>query len=212
MSRIALCTAGLLFSLITVAEEGDGSVEINPIEIVEPDSDLREVYEAQIDTEFFELGGYLGYLSIEDFGTTTVTGIKGSFHATEDFFLQGNYAQADVPTSAVETLNGGVSIIVDRDYEYYNLLVGYNLFPGETFISQDLTLNSAFYVVLGAGNTNINDDNYFTLTSGAGYRIILSDWLTFNLDMRDHTFKNEISGVNKRVHNLEFTTGLTAFF
>ena len=211
--QFLLATTGLIAFTTAqhVLAEDDGNVEINPIIVVEPDPEVREVYEAQIDTEFLEVGAYVGILSIEDFGSSEVLGLKASFHATEDFFLQVNYGQSEAGLDADEEGNDFVRFI-DRDYTYYNLLVGYNLFPGETFINQGLTLNSAFYLVGGAGNTDLAEDQYFTITVGTGYRIILKDWLTFNLDMRDHSFKSEIGGRTKRTHNLEFTGGLTAFF
>jgi outer membrane beta-barrel protein len=199
-------------SASVLAEDGD--VEINPIIVVEPDNKQREAYEAQIDSEFFEVGAYVGILAIEDFGSSAVLGVKASFHATEDFFLQANYGQAEAGQSTAEYYFGDddISIIKDRDYKYYNLLVGYNLFPGETFVTQDLTFNSAFYLVAGAGNTDFADDNHFTITVGSGYRVILKDWLTVNVDFRDHSFETEIGPKTKRTHNLEFSTGLTAFF
>ena len=201
----------LLGSNISQAIENDGEVEIKPIVVVEPDRVQREVYEAQIDTEFFEVGAYIGLLSIEDFGSTTVTGLKGSFHATEDFFLQFNYGQAEAGKSSLEDFNNE-NFFNDREYKYYNLLVGYNIFPGETFVSQSHTFNSAFYLVGGAGNTDFGGDNHFTFTLGSGYRIILRDWLTVNIDFRDHSFDSEVIGSKKRTHNLEFSTGVTAFF
>jgi outer membrane beta-barrel protein len=67
--------------------------------------------------------------------------------------------------------------------------LGYNLFPGKTFVTQKLTLNSAFYLVAGAGNTDFSDDNNFTITVSSGYRIILKNWLTVNVDFRDHSLK-----------------------
>jgi outer membrane beta-barrel protein len=212
-----LLIAFLSTSLITITTPAwaeDGDVDINPIIVVEPDNTQREAYEAQIDSEFFEVGAYAGILAIEDFGSSSVVGIKASFHATEDFFLQANYGQAEAGLSTAEYIYGDseTSIITDRDYRYYNLLVGYNLFPGETFVTQDLTFNSAFYLVAGAGNTDFADDNHFTITVGSGYRIILKDWLTINVDFRDHSFEAEIGPKTKRTHNLEFSTGLTAFF
>ena len=212
-----LLTAFLSTGLITITSPvlaADGDVEIKPIIVVEPDNKQREAYEAQIDSEFFEVGAYAGILAIEDFGSSTVLGLKASFHATEDFFLQANYGQAEAGASTAEYYFGDneISIIKDRDYRYYNLLVGYNLFPGETFVTQDLTFNSAFYLVAGAGNTEFADDNHFTITVGSGYRIILKDWLTVNVDFRDHSFETEIGPKTKRTHNLEFSTGLTAFF
>jgi outer membrane beta-barrel protein len=207
-------SASTLVSFTSIAAAEDGDVEINPIIVVEPDNQQREAYEAQIDSEFFEIGAYAGILAIEDFGSSAVVGLKASFHATEDFFLQANMGQAEAKESTAEYYFGDneISIIKDRDYNYYNLLVGYNLFPGETFVSQNLTFNSAFYLVAGAGNTEFADDNHFTLTVGSGYRIILRDWLTVNVDFRDHSFEAEIGPKTKRTHNLEFSTGLTAFF
>ena len=43
--------------------DDDGNVQINPIIVVEPDPELREVYEAQIDSEFFEVGFFAGIIS-----------------------------------------------------------------------------------------------------------------------------------------------------
>jgi len=189
----------------------DGNVVITPIVVVEPERAQRERYEANIDSEFFEMGFYTGILSIEDYGSSTVKGLKVSFHATEDFFLQVNMGQAEAGQSALEDFNNE-NFFNDRKYKYYNLLVGYNVFPGETFVSQSLTFNSAFYLVGGAGNTDFGDDNHFTVTLGSGYRIILKDWLTVNVDFRDHSFESESFGEKKRTHNLEFSTGVTAFF
>jgi outer membrane beta-barrel protein len=215
MLRIITLLSLGLSPLAYAADSNDtqdtGNVQINPIVVVEPNEQVREQYEAQIDTEFFELGAYMGIIGIEDFDSASVLGIKASFHATEDFFLQANYGQAQAGTSAAEVTSGG-NLIADRDYKYYNLLVGYNLFPGEAFITQNLTLNSAFYLVGGIGNTDFAGDNHFTITYGSGYRIILNDWLTWNMDFRNHTFESEVLPIKKRVNNLEFSLGLTAFF
>ena len=214
--RLFITTLALSLSLPSFSlgndQQDNGNVIINPIEVVESDPELREVYEAQIDTEFFELGFYTGLLSIEDFGSGSVNGLKASFHATEDFFLQANMGKAEAGLSSQERFNVGSNQLLNRDYEYYNLLVGYNLFPGEAFLSQHLAFNTAFYVVAGAGNTDLNSDSHFTFTMGSGYRIILKDWLTWNMDFRDHSFETAVSGPSKRTHNLEFTMGLTGFF
>jgi len=192
-------------------DEDTGNVQINPIVIVEPNEEIREEYEAQIDTEFFELGAYVGIIGIEDFSSESIVGIKASFHATEDFFLQANLGKTEVGISAAEEISD-TNIIVDRNYEYYNLLVGYNLFPGESFITQGLTLNSTFYLIAGIGNTDFANDNHFTITYGSGYRVILNDWLTWNMDFRNHSFESQVLASKKRVNNLEFSTGFTAFF
>jgi len=217
--QLLLSTAGatvVLASPQILAENSeDGTIKINPIKVVEPDVQQRKVYEAGIDSEFFEVGAFTGLLSVEDFGSTNVSGFKASFHATEDFFLQSNFGQATVGKTSYERLSGdNVSILSDEDrkLQYYDLLVGYNVFPGETFITQNLTFNSAFYLVGGAGNTEFAGDNNFTLVLGTGYRVILNDWITWNLDYRDHIFETELLGEKKQTHNIEFSTSMTFFF
>ncbi len=190
--QFLLTAAVLLLSPLALsAEEGnDGTVVINPIKIIEPDVQQSKNDEAKIDNEVFEAGFFLGMISIEDFGTHPLYGVKASFHATEDFFLQANYGRSEAGRTSYETINGSdINILNDaeRQYSYYDVLVGYNLFPGETFVTRNLTFNSAFYLVGGVGNTRFAGDEQFTLVVGTGYRIIFSDWLTWNLDYRDHT-------------------------
>ncbi|UXD86361.1 outer membrane beta-barrel domain-containing protein [Thalassolituus hydrocarboniclasticus] len=215
--QFLLTAAVLLLSPLALsAEEGnDGTVVINPIKIIEPDVQQSKNDQAKIDNEVFEAGFFLGMISIEDFGTHPLYGVKASFHATEDFFLQANYGRSEAGRTSYETINGsGINILTDaeREYSYYDVLVGYNLFPGETFVTRNLTFNSAFYLVGGVGNTRFAGDEQFTLVVGTGYRIIFSDWLTWNLDYRDHMFDTELLGTKKKTHNIEFATGLTVFF
>lgn len=175
----------------------------------------KKVEQSKIDTEVFELGVYGGMLTVEDFGTTGTYGIKMNFHATEDFFIQANYAQAEVGRSSFEELSGPtVSFLTDEEREItlYNFLVGYNLFPGEAFMTPELAFNTAFYLVSGVGNTQFAGDQNFTFTLGTGYRVILTDWLTWNIDYRAHIFETEILALKKTTNNLELSTGITVFF
>jgi outer membrane beta-barrel protein len=215
--QFLLTAAVLLLSTLALSaeESNDGSVVINPIKIIEPEGQQSKSDQAKIDNEVFEAGFFLGMISIEDFGTHPLYGVKASFHATEDFFLQANYGRSEAGRTSYETINGsGINILTDadREYSYYDVLVGYNLFPGETFVTRNLTFNSAFYLIGGVGNTQFAGDEQFTLVVGTGYRIIFSDWLTWNLDYRDHMFETELLGHKKRTHNIEFATGLTVFF
>ena len=215
--QFLLTAAVLLLSPLALSaeESNDGSVVINPIKIIEPEGQQSKNDQSKIDNEVFEAGFFLGMISIEDFGTHPLYGVKASFHATEDFFLQANYGRSEAGRTSYETINGsGINILTDadREYSYYDVLVGYNLFPGETFVTRNLTFNSAFYLIGGVGNTQFAGDEQFTLVVGTGYRIIFSDWLTWNLDYRDHMFETELLGHKKRTHNIEFATGLTVFF
>ncbi|MEN8106533.1 MAG: outer membrane beta-barrel domain-containing protein [Pseudomonadota bacterium] len=175
----------------------------------------REVTEADIDDESFEIGVFVGIINIDNFSSEPLYGINASYYATEDFFLQLNYAVSSADLTSFEELSGeNVRLLTDseRDYTYYNALVGYNIFPGEVFMTSKLTFNSALYLVGGVGNTDFGGEDNFTITLGTGYRIVLRDWLTWHIDFRDHIFKSDIIKEDQTTHNMELSTGLSLFF
>lgn len=192
-------------------EEG----EPGAVQVIQPEVEPREVTEAAIDDESFEVGVYAGILNIDNFGSEPVYGVNASYHATEDFFLQVNYAISKAGNTSFEDLSGeNVRLLTDseRDYTYYNAMLGYNIFPGEVFMTSSLTFNSAFYLAAGVGNTEFGGEDNFTTTLGAGYRIVLRDWLTWHIDFRDHIFNSDIINEDETTHNIELSTGITLFF
>ena len=215
-----------MFVLLNVTQAGaavfggsDSNVQTegNPaaVQVIKPEVKPREVPIDKIDDEFFEVGVFFGNLTVDSFGSEAVYGINASFHASEDFFLQANYGKASVGLTSFEALNGeNVRLLRDseRDYSFYNLMLGYNIFPGEVFVSSNLTFNSAFYLVGGFGNTKFGGEDNFTTTLGTGFRIVLRDWLTWHIDYRDHIFKSDILEKDETTHNVEFSTGVTLFF
>lgn len=185
------------------------------VQVITPEVEPREVSEADIDDEIFGVGIYAGVLSIDNFGTEPVCGIRALFHATEDLFLQFDYGVSRADKTTFEELSGdNVSLLSssDRDYTYYNVLLGYNIFPGEVFMTSKLTFNSDFYLVGGVGNTRFGGEDNFTTTLGTGYRIVLRDWLTWNIDFRDHIFSSDIIKSSQTTHNLELSTGVAFFY
>ena len=215
----AVAIVSLLWASLVGAEENTNNIDTidkpGAVQVIKPEVKPRDISEAEIDTEFFEIGVYAGVLNIDNFGSEPVYGINASFHATEDFFLQGNYAVSKAGTTSFEDLSGeNVRLLTDseRDYTYYNLLLGYNIFPGEVFMTSKLTFNSAFYLVGGVGNTKFGGEDNFTTTLGTGYRIVLRDWLTWHIDFRDHIFKSDIINESQTTHNLELSSGVTLFF
>jgi outer membrane beta-barrel protein len=110
-------------------------------------------------------------------------------------------------------LSGGAPFLTDkeRDYRYYNVSLGYNL-NGETFFTDRWVLNSATYITLGAGSTEFAGDERFTVTLGAGYRLLLTDFFALHINMKDHLFNSELIGEEKTTHNIEYGLGATFFF
>lgn len=199
----------LLFSTSAAA----GLFDEEPGRVIEPDVQNQETDVAQLDSEFFELGIYAGLISIEDFGTEALLGFSANFHATEDLFIQANYAFTEAGKTIYEDQQN-VDFLKDSDRKYtaYDFLVGWNVFPGEVFITSDLTYNSAFYLLGGVGSTEFAGDKNFTITWGSGYRIIFMEGLSWHLDFKDHIFETSLLDTKKTTHNLELSTGVNYFF
>ncbi|MDN3638041.1 outer membrane beta-barrel domain-containing protein [Simiduia curdlanivorans] len=212
-----LLLSGLLITACSAAlAQTDAQDETQSVldKIVTPDMERRHIEEDQLDTEDFELGAYYGFMSIEDFGSSWGWGARAAYHITEDFFLEGNYGKHTAGESTLE-IGGGLPALTDaqREYTYYDLNLGYNLFPGEVYISDSLAFNSTFYIVAGAGNTTFAETEYFTYSFGAGYKVYFTDYLNFNIDLRDHVFERELLGFNKKwVNNLSANMGINFFF
>lgn len=165
-----------------------------------------------IDSEFFELGIYTGFLSVQDFTTEPIIGVRATFHASEDYFVQFNAAMTNVDKSSFEENQGSLFSGSDRDYTYYNFLVGYNLLQGEVFPSGPKAYWSNLYLVAGVGNTDFGGEDAFTWTVGAGYKINLSRRYVISVDLRDHSYKSNLIAEDDRVHNVELTAGFNYLF
>jgi outer membrane beta-barrel protein len=183
-------------------------------QVVEPRVERREVERPAIDTENFEAGAFLGTLSIEDFGASFVYGATLGYHFTEDLFAQATIGTAKAGRTSYEDLSGAVDLLTDdeRQLTYYDLSVGWNVLPGESFLGGTRAMPSAVYLTLGAGSTRFAGDDFFTVAVGAGYRLLVNDWIAVRLDARDLLFESDLLGDSKLTHNLQFTLGLTAFF
>jgi outer membrane beta-barrel protein len=140
--------------------------------------------------------------------------VRAAYHTTEDFFFEVAAGATEAGETSYETLSGGAQLLTgsQRDLYYYNISLGYNILPGEGFIGSRYAFNSALYLIAGAGNTEFADDSHFTFNVGAGYRMLLNDWIALHLDIRDHIFESDLLGTDKYTHNLEGTIGLTVFF
>src|SRR5210317_2237632 len=109
-----------------------------PGQVIDPEVERREIKEPAIDREDFEVGAFVGIMSIEDFGSNVSYGVRLAYHITEGFFVEGAVGQSRGGLTSFEVLSGGATLISDseRDLTYYNLSLGYNILPGEVFIGE----------------------------------------------------------------------------
>jgi len=191
----------------TGAASGDDSV-------ITPEVERREVRPAKIDTENWEVGAYAGSLSVEDFEVNIVYGARLAYHISEDFFAEALYGTSDAGISSYERLSGSAPLLTDseRKFKYWSVGFGWNVLPGEVFLGGTRAYNSAVYLTAGAGSTSFAGDDRFTVTLGAGARVMIRDWLAAHLDVRDHILEVDVVGTNKQTHNFEATVSLTGFF
>ena len=183
-------------------------------QVIDPEVERRDIKEPAIDREDFEIGGYVGIMSIEDFGSNVSYGLRLAYHITEGFFVEGTAGQSDGGLTSFEVLSGGARLITDseRTMTYYNLNLGYNILPGEVFIGEGRAYNTNLYLIAGLGSTRFAGDDRFTVNVGAGYRFLLTDAVALHLDFRDHLFDIDLLGEEKTAHNLEAHLGFTVFF
>jgi outer membrane beta-barrel protein len=206
--------AGKADAATTAADAAAEEPSTRPPRVVEPEVERRKIKVARIDADNVEIGGSYGSLSIEDFGTNATWGVSAAYHVTEDFFFQGNFGRSKAGKTSYETLGGNVQLLTpaERQFTYYSLSLGYNLFPGEVYIGRSLAMNSGLYVMGGIGSTKFAGDQQFTVNFGAGYRLLPTDWLAIHIDVQDHVFRSDLLGTEKLVNNLGAGIGLTVFF
>jgi len=205
----AVTVTGILVSSVNapaiLAEEAE--------QVVRPEIERREIHEADIDTEDFEIGAFAGMMNVEDFGTNLVYGVRLGYHVTEYVFVEAAYGRTSTDETSAERF-GGFNILQDddRDLDYYNLSFGFNLLPGESFIGSKWAFTSDFYIIGGVGSTSFAGEDKFTWNAGFGYKVLANDWLALRVDARNHRFDVDLLGESQTNNNLEFTGGLSIFF
>jgi len=187
---------------------------VEPQVQVKADIERREMLNDVLDTENFELGIQGGLISIEDFGSSGWISVHAGYHISEYFYVKARYGQAKGGETSFEKLVNSAPLLTDeqRELSYYGLNMGYNLLPGEIFLSKDLVLNSVFSIELGAGSTEFAGDDKFTVNLAANYRVFINDWVAWDIGMNDYVFDTKVTGESKTTHNLNFNTGFSVYF
>ena len=182
--------------------------------LVQPQIERTEFNESIIDSEDFEISAFIGILSVEDFGANSVLGFKFGYHVNEDVSIQFDYGFSETGQTSFEVLSGGAPLLSDeeRDLEYYLFNIGFNLLPGEAFVTDASTFNTIFYVIAGIGSTTFAGDDRFTLNFGTGYRILYADALSLNIDVSDLVFNIDVLGEDKVTHNLQYSVAINWYF
>jgi outer membrane beta-barrel protein len=202
-----------LLAAASLAALAQSTPPANNEQVVIPQVDRRDIEKPKFPSNDFEIGLFTGSYATQNFGSSWVYGARIGYHITEDFFVEGVYGQTKVSDELFrQILPGGIFLQDTEKLSYYNLSIGYNLFPGEIFIGGRRARPSQFYLVAGAGTTQFVDPSKPTVNGGFGYRVYLADWAALQLDLRDHIFSLDLLGKRQNTQNLELTGGLTFYF
>ena len=188
------------------------SAESVPEPVIPAQVDRRNVHIPKISANDIEVGGFVGVLSVQDFGARPSSGLRLGYHVTEDYFIEGMYGRSTVSDQSYRRL--GIAIFNNEEVPltYYYLSVGANLFPGEVFLGKNWAMTSAVYLVGGVGNVNFNGENHTAYNFGIGIRALPVDWFSMRFEMKDHMFASDLLGKNELKHNFEMTLGIAAYF
>lgn len=159
-----------------------------------------------------EAGFYTGSLSVEDFGSNTVVGIELTYYLSSRWFLQANYGVSEVGRADFETSDRRFLSSSDRDFEYLSFTGGYRIVGGRSFFGERYKFDSGVYALLGPNRVSFAGSKEWGLSFGLSYRMAFTDWLSANLDFREHVFERDFIGDKKSTLNTEFRLGINAQF
>jgi outer membrane beta-barrel protein len=215
IALVLLAAAVTSFPAFAQTAPADPSAAARPAneQVIVPQVDRRKVKPPRIPSNDIELGAFVGTYATENFGASLVSGLRLGYHITEDFFVEGVFGRTKVSDEAFrQVLPGGVFGKAEETLSYYNVSVGWNVFPGEVFIGRNHAKASALYLIGGVGSTDFNRQKQQTLNFGFGTRVFLTDWAAVQLDMRDHMFTLDLLGKRQKTNNIEMSFGVTFFF
>ncbi len=189
---LSICLLAGLTQVAPAAESPDGKLRVN--------------------SELFDVGVTAGIVSIEDLPSEHIWGANLTFKASEDFFLQYNYAQAKIGLSPFENVTQFA--LGDRRFVHYDLLVGYNLLQGEFYASGENAHLSTLYVVGGVGETEIGPEKNFSRTFGVGYQVEFFRKYLLRLDYRAHIFDTTLleAGTENNTRANQLSVGMGYLF
>src|SRR5690349_24125433 len=102
------------------AEEEAEDQDVTPPRVIEPNVARRKIKTPKIDNENWEFGVGLGFMSIEDFGTSSTYAAQLNYHVTEDFFFRIDAGQSTAGETSFETIGGNIELLTgdERRFTY----------------------------------------------------------------------------------------------
>lgn len=203
--RTIQCVIGLcsVISSVGIAQSKPG------IKVIEPEKKVPKATAAAIDDEHFEVGAYFGMLSVEDFNTNPVVGLAARYYWDASLFFELAHGKSSTKRAHPEESQ---DFNPERDFSYTSIAAGYRLLEGRSFIGKRNKFNSGLYVVAGASNVDFAEESNTGMVLGLSYKTVLTDWMTINVDFKNHLVDRSFLGDDKLTNNGEFSFGINTIF
>lgn len=212
-ATLALLAALIALPLAANAQEQKADQKAPNEQVIVPEVNRRPIKLPKFPSNDFEISTFAGAYATQNFGTSAVYGVRLGYHITEDVFVQAVYGQTKVSDASFrQILPGGVFVNPTEKLSYYNVSAGLNVWPGEVFFLRSYAFPSTMYTIAGIGSTSFNQQRRQTFNLGFGAKVYFRDWLSVQVEMRDHIFSLDLLGKRQSTHNLEFTSGLSFYF
>ncbi len=184
------------------------------INVIEPETPKERATTAALDTEHFEVGMHVGLLSVQDFNTNPVYGLSLRYYFNEKVFIEGSTGTSETKQNNIEAIDQQ-NFIPDRDFTYTSVGAGYRILQGRAFWGKKRKYNAGLYLQAGVETVDFAENKETGLVFTLSHKTVLTDWLTINLDFKDHIFSRTIEQVSddsELTHNTEISVGLSTIF
>jgi outer membrane beta-barrel protein len=197
-------------------ETGEGDAK-EPAVVSDLDSLVRVVQQRPVlKSGRFELLGGAGIVANDQMYDHWFATVTGRVHVSEWISIGATYNKYFSEVSDLQRT-------VANDFEVFPELSAYRWYAGGdvTFVAidgkfvffDDVIAYWDIYASIGGGVTvtSRSDDPKPTGMIGVGWRLFLSDWLTFTTELRDYMFFEKFNAGNEFVNNVVGQIGLSIF-
>lgn len=184
------------------------SMNANAFDIVKPDTEQDLIKDADIENTSMSLGIYTGLISYENFNTNYLVGLYFSYPFDEHVFVEAEFGMSGINDTEYRSIGLALFSEEETDVQFYTVLVGYNLLPGEVYWSRDKTMISIFYVIAGVGSVSFDNNDYVSVQFGAGFKMELDKNKSIRFEARDRLFDTDILGTDKLTNNVGIHLGI----
>ncbi len=181
------------------------------IKVVDPDKKVPKASAAALDTEHFEVGFNIGIMSVEDFNSNPSVGAALRYYFNEKFLIEGAFGRSQTKRSSTEETDNR-DFIADRYFQYIGISAGYQFLKGRSFLGKRRKYNTGLYILGGIEQVDFAEDSNTGLLVALSYKTVVTDWLTMNIDFRNHIVQRELFGDDKLTQNTEIVFGFSSLF